>query len=294
VDPQKRKMTPDFYGYIPDDGTRAIIFGCMLLNSALMLLLRSFSASMLMLAKKRYFIAYLAGDLALYLLLKVVRGDFHYWFPVEGMTGLFISLLLRGIVKMITDFTGVIHFRGPQELGGMYWTLNMVSALLASFLCVWIGGGGAVEWTIVGSLGGAWAFTFGLFFLLMKKQYLHTFFTMQLGKQQVMDYFLKGADDSGKKSILETNSAQWWSIREDVKEWVQANWWRWKREKPKWFDLVWQSNVPKDWITDAEERSRLEVVRKVRTEGWRRSSHSVLMEGMVNSLKVSNKIKPVA
>ena len=41
--------------YIPDGGSRTVIFGCMLLNGALLLLIRSFSAAMLMLAKKRYF-----------------------------------------------------------------------------------------------------------------------------------------------------------------------------------------------------------------------------------------------
>ena len=82
-----------------------MIFGCMLLNIALLLMIRSFSAAMLMLAKKRYFVAYMVGDMALYLLQKVERGDFHYWLPLDGALGLLRSLLLRMGVKTITDFT---------------------------------------------------------------------------------------------------------------------------------------------------------------------------------------------
>ena len=41
-------------------------------------------------------------------------------------------------VKTITDFTGVIQFRHPNEHGGLYWTANLFLALLASF----VGGGG--------------------------------------------------------------------------------------------------------------------------------------------------------
>ena len=113
-------MQPDFYGYIPDEGAaRTLLLVCMTLNSALMLLVRSFSAAMLMLVKKRYFVAYMAGDMALYLLQKVARGDFHYWIPVDGAIGLFLSLLMRVCVKTTTDFTGVIQFRADAELGGL-------------------------------------------------------------------------------------------------------------------------------------------------------------------------------
>ena len=46
VDPALRKQSPDFYGYIPDDGSRTVIFGCMILNSALLLLIQIFSAAL--------------------------------------------------------------------------------------------------------------------------------------------------------------------------------------------------------------------------------------------------------
>jgi len=84
-----------------------------------------------------------------------------------------------------------------------------------------------------------------------------------------MDFFVKGVDDEQKAAVMGCNKAQWRAIREDVKEWVQANWWRWKEEKPEWFDLAWQSKVPKEWITDVEERARLDEVRE---KGGRRSS----------------------
>jgi len=264
VDPNSRKHSPDFYGYIPDGGGRTVIFGCMMLNCALLLLIRSFSAAMLMLVEKRYFLLYLAGDMALYLLQKVLRGDFHYWMPVGGALGLLTSLLMRVIVKVLSDFTGVVHFRGPQELGGVYWTANMFLAVVASLACVWIGGGERIHWTLVGAASGAWVLVFGIFLLLMKKDYRRTFFSTQTGKQQVMERFSKADDEAIKSSIFKKNYKMWRPIREDVKEWVQANWWRWKEEKPGWFDLAWQSKVPKEWITDVEERARLDEVRKRR------------------------------
>ena len=67
----------------------------MVVNSALLLLLRSIGAALLMLADTKIFVAYMAGDHLLYLLLKLVRGDFLYWAPVEGVVGLAVSLLMR-------------------------------------------------------------------------------------------------------------------------------------------------------------------------------------------------------
>ena len=116
----------------------------------------------------------------------------------------------------------------------------------------------------VQSLSGTWVVVFGVFLLLMKKEYWRSFFTARTSKQWTMDFFLKGTADSVKKGTLNHNKAQWRAIREDVKEWVQANWWRWKEEKPAWFDLAWQSKVPKEWITDVEERAKLDKVRKRR------------------------------
>ena len=128
-DPENRRVLPSFYGYLPDEGNkRTIMYVCMVLNSALLLLLRSIGAALLMLADTKIFVAYMAGDHLLYLLQKLVRGDFLYWLPVEGVGGLAVSLLFRVFVKTLTDFTGVIQFRGAAEMGGCYFTFNLVRA----------------------------------------------------------------------------------------------------------------------------------------------------------------------
>jgi len=295
VDPQKRKESPDFYGYIPDGGSRTVIFGCMMLNSALLLLIRSFSAAMLMLVKKRYFVAYLAGDLALYLLQKVARGDFHYWIPIDGALGLIVSLLLRVFVKTATDFTGVIHFRGPQELGGLYWTVNMFLAMLGSFgsVFVYYAGNGEKEeiadgeseagfeieermaWTLVGSLSGAWVVVFGVFLLLMKKKYLGTFASLKTAKQDTMELFTRGTEDQVRSSVVTDNKLMWRAIREDVKEWVQANWWRWEADRPEWFTESWIAKVPPDMIPSEAKQA----VKDIRASAHRKSSFSLVAKG---------------
>jgi len=250
VDPVMRKHSPAFYGYIPDGPSRTLIFGCMLLNSALLVLIRSFGAAMLLQANKIYLVIYMAGDMALYLGVKVARGDFHYWFPVYGAVGLVVSLLIRVIVKTITDFTGVIQFRHPAEEGGLYWTANMFLALAASFACVWVGGGGRLEFTLVGAASGAWVLVFSLFLSLAKKGFRRTFVSRQRGKDWAMEFFVKGVDDAQKSEVIGCNEHMWTEIRVDVKEWVRAGWWRWVDEKPDWMTESWIAKVPLDMVAE--------------------------------------------
>jgi len=253
----------------------------MLLNSSLLLLVRSFSAAMLMLVNMRYFLLCMAGDMALYLLLKVARGDFHYWVPVDGALGLVFSLVARVIVKTITDFTGVIQMRHPGELGGLYWTVNMFLALLVSFVSVWVyfqNGGEEVNereaLTLVGCMSGAWLITFLLFLLVMKKGYRRTFFASKTGKQNTQNYFLLGADDSVKSIVVKNNKKQWKDIREDVKEWVQANYWRWDEERPAWFTDAWLSKVPPSFIP-SEGRG---AAKEIRASARRRSNFALVAQ----------------
>jgi hypothetical protein len=54
VSPHRRRDEPAFYGYIPDSaGRRTAIFLCMIMNGALLLLLRSLSTALLLMVEVR-------------------------------------------------------------------------------------------------------------------------------------------------------------------------------------------------------------------------------------------------
>ena len=66
------------------------------------------------------------GEVLLFLLWKLLRGDFLYWIRVEGVLDVIISALERVFVKVVVDFTGCVHFRHPYELGGAAFTTSIV------------------------------------------------------------------------------------------------------------------------------------------------------------------------
>ena len=134
VDPVRRATTPAFYGFIPDKANcRLIIFGCMIAQGTLLMLLRSVSASLLMLVDPLYFVYYMCADVGLYILQKLLRRDFTHWMPINGAAIVFISCLVRVTLKIVVDYTAVLQYRSAYELGGIYWSMNLLMAQIATF-----------------------------------------------------------------------------------------------------------------------------------------------------------------
>ncbi|GMI57913.1 hypothetical protein TeGR_g6018 [Tetraparma gracilis] len=300
-DPAQRRKLPSFYGYLPDDGNkRTIMYVCMVLNSALLLLLRSIGVALLMLADTKIFVAYMVGDHLLYLLQKLVRGDFLHWLPIEGMGGVAWALLMRVIVKTLTDFTGIIQLRGPGEMGGAAWLWTMFLALVAPWGAVPVYFGTlasnstnstAVEivlditnsttdaleleesdawepkeadaWRLLGGLSAGWVFAFGVFLSLMKKKYRSTFWSMETGTEWIQSVIVLGENDAIKQEIFDFNPAKWKAIAPQVKEWAGEGWTGWERDKPDWFTDNWKSRVPADWVpTEGKEEWKASVRRR--------------------------------
>ncbi|GMI37358.1 hypothetical protein TeGR_g5104 [Tetraparma gracilis] len=285
VGPQRRRDEPDFYGYIPDSaGRRTAIFFCMIMNGALLLLLRSLSTALLLIVDGRLVLYYYLGDHVSYLAYKIARRDLYHWLPLEGAAMIAESVFDRIAIKAITDFTGVVQFRGAGEMGGAGWVFSQVTALVASLVATHIylsgdgvGAGGdeireSVVWTIAGALSGSQVLFFACFLLLMKPAYRSTFFSTQTGYAWVQSYFVSGQTDEVKKNIHEFNKKQWQSIRPDVKAWTLENWDRWEDEKPAWFNDAWKMSVDDDMIPPAS-------LRKMNGGERRRSSLGELLGG---------------
>jgi hypothetical protein len=295
VDPSRRRQTPDYYGYMPDGLPRTLIFGCMVVNGALLLLSRSICAALLMLIGKRYMLWYFLGDMGIYLLQKIARGDFYYWLPLEGVLGFVVSVLMRLLVKVVVDYTGIVQFRGAPELGGIYWSMNMLVSIGMPLAVVRLYyytvtleadriavEEGTMRW-IVGLLSGAWVLFFGGFLALMKKKYRRTFVSLETGNDWAQAFFVKGETDRIKSAVVEINTMKWKPIEGDVKKWVQDSWEKWEEEQPEWFDDIWTVRIPYDWLTPAELRRQ-----KVAGGGQRRrSSRGELLGGSVRERKRS-------
>ena len=203
TDPKKRAFNPEFYGYVPDDARkRAALFVTMTLMSADQVLIHGILVVILGSIARSYALLYLVGNMVLYFIYKVVRGDLRHWLPLYGLTGSVISVLIRLVIKSVVDFTGCIQFRHPYDVGGMYFTLNLflpligLTVILSSGLLkeIFTGEqeedeeeGGSNEDTIkfmtslTVVLGTSLILLVCLFFTLINGEYRHTFFNVETG-----------------------------------------------------------------------------------------------------------------
>ena len=159
---------------------RTAMFVCMMVNSGTLLLIRSISAACMLSVSGSYFAIYTAIDLGVFVLWKVVRRDFRYWIPIRGVIGWTVSSTLLICVKLITDYSGMIHMRNAPEMGGLFWTFDMCMSMAASFVMIMIYygevdlGDVAVSegsaWLGVSVMASVWFFCFGLFLYMMNPQ----------------------------------------------------------------------------------------------------------------------------
>ena len=70
-----------------------------------MLIVRALVLVMLGLVSQSLAIFYMCFDMGLYLLFKIVRGDFFYWVPLTGFLEISMSFINRVIGKVIVDYT---------------------------------------------------------------------------------------------------------------------------------------------------------------------------------------------
>jgi hypothetical protein len=269
TDPARRESAPDFYGYIPANASkRTVVFVSMLLLSAGMLLIRCTTIVLLGLIGGSWAILYIGTDLGLYLLVKILRGDFWYWIPLGGNLEIGNSILFRVVIKVIVDFTSIVQFRHPNEVGGAYWLFGLVLTMGSLPVSIYLASpyidGKAID--IASSIMNYFilitTLCFAVFFLNIEKKYWHTFWSIQKSKDYSMAYFLEGESDEMKFIVFTNSRHQWVSIEGELKKWVESNWAKWEEEQPYWFTDVRKALVPVDFIPADGDARRKESVRR--------------------------------
>jgi len=131
--PTKLSYATALYGYVPDGNkARLKVFLLMFLIIIALVTSTSMGMAFLFTMSPSSAHAYLAASMGVYLLYRACRRDLHYWVPLEGKTGWFVSICMRVVGKVFVDFTGCIHFRHPVELGGLYYSPNLLQAQVGS------------------------------------------------------------------------------------------------------------------------------------------------------------------
>ena len=74
---------------------------------------------MLGLVSQRAALLYVCFDMGLYLLFKIVRGDFFYWLPLNGLLEIVVSAVVRVIAKVIVDYTS--NGKSSKKFIIVYW-----------------------------------------------------------------------------------------------------------------------------------------------------------------------------
>ena len=82
---------------------RLMVFIFMVLMTGAHVLMKVLAFSLILRLSQVWLMCYMAGDLGIYFLIKMFRGDLRYWVNTSGFLGLLLTFLPRVMVKVITD-----------------------------------------------------------------------------------------------------------------------------------------------------------------------------------------------
>jgi len=84
--------------------------------SSLQNLSRSVGCALLIAASGKTMMGiFISVEVCLFMLYKVIRGEFSWWPKMSGAVNIFGSFFARLVVKVICDFTGKIYLRDTSS-----------------------------------------------------------------------------------------------------------------------------------------------------------------------------------
>jgi hypothetical protein len=270
LDKPSRRHTPKFYGYVPNSTIKKIkVFLLMIVMSACHLSVKALAIALGGVESIRTVFFYLGIDMAIFFAYKLLRKDFWHFVPVHGVGGIVITTLIRIAVKLITDFTALLHARHPYELGGSYWAFTILSTPI---VCFYFGfryleyvqseDGKARELPLVldatqvyGWIGGIMSLqilTLIYFLRTINRAFIETFYSTMTGNDNSMAYFLDSDDDEQKMNVFTDNRYKWKKIEKEVVDWVNLKIPEWNESQPEWWNARVKAQIP-DWVVGDEE-----------------------------------------
>ncbi len=101
----------------------------------------------------------------------------------------------------------------------------------------------------VGALAAVWLGTIVGLSLTIKREYLHTFVSLQTGYADTQSIFLDHQGDDAKRvEIFLRNERHWQAIRDRLRQWVLSVYAAWQALMPAFFTADLQARIPDDFM----------------------------------------------
>ena len=222
------------------------------------ILMKVLACALILRLSEFWFMFYVAGDMAIFMSFKLIRGDLRYWLPIPGFMSWVVSFMIRLISKTLTDFTLLIQLRHPMELGGRYWCTNLVMNQLFCFVSVTLyvnysddeleGSENSILFLIVTSLFILTIGAFSMFLFLINREYLSTFTGNVNSTEYVIQNYQQAEEDEIRFGVFSHHRAMFDPIDIEIKKWLRDNWRLWVETQPEWFTARTISLVPADYL----------------------------------------------
>ena len=104
------------------------------------------------------------------------------------------AVLNRFVFKVVTDFTGIVQFRHPNEVGGAQWSFGQFTSFVILFSALYLADRNdkfddeiLIKMTQIAYVMTTTAgISISIFFSIMNKGYAHTFFSIETGGQKTI------------------------------------------------------------------------------------------------------------
>ncbi|GMI29282.1 hypothetical protein TeGR_g9733 [Tetraparma gracilis] len=230
-----RRDDPEHVGLIAPGTRGTLTFGCMILNGALLLIVRSTSTALLLEVGGRYAASYYLADWSIFFAQKWLRNDAGFFQKVSDSS--LVQFLLGTLVDWVVKVLALVSSLASVSV---YYELTPEDAVLLPE---------AVAWKAVGGLCAAWITVFAAFLLLIQRRFIKNFFSFETSRELVCANFTKeGASDVAKLEIHIFDPKKWASIRDNVRVWHHANWDRLEEEAADWFTPELVARIDDEFI----------------------------------------------
>ena len=161
-------------------------------------------------------------------------------------------------MKILVDFTAIIHHRHPMEMTGAYWAMNLVLNQAGCFVAVKIYVdhnfgqqdklNEDVLWKLCLGLSIFALLNFKLFLMKINQKYVPTFFSTMTGPQFVCANFRKASTDYMKFDIFTHHPMYYEKVSSEAMNFLVDNWDKWEEEKPSFFTAAAIKNIPPEML----------------------------------------------